>query len=93
MARWTRVVGDGAAYKGPCLLLDIFYYPSGSKRYVDIYDGLGTGAGKKFCRVRSEGTNDVHRNFGAGVPFDVGIYVDGEQSDEETTIVFQPLTD
>lgn len=72
-------------------MLHISYYPSGSKRYTDIYDGRDGTVGKKFCRIRSGGTRSVHVNFGNGVPFDRGIYVDGEQSDEETTVVFEPL--
>jgi len=91
MPRWTRVVGDGIAYEGPCLLLTILYYPSGSGHYVDIYDGLDTTEGKKFHRIRASGTVSRTVRLGNGVPFNAGIYVDGEDSDEETTIVFEPL--
>jgi len=91
MSRWVRVVGDGVIYTGPCLLLAILHYPSGSQKYVDIYDGLDTIAGKKFHRVRSEGKSSCEIFFGNGVTFDRGIYVDGEDPSEETTIIFEPL--
>lgn len=91
MARWTRVVGDGLVYEGPCLLKHIILMPGDADRYVDIHDGRDATSGKKFCRlnVTYEGTDDIY--FGEGVPFDVGIYIDAESSEEETTIVFQPL--
>lgn len=90
MARWTRVVGDGLAYTGPCLLLDIIFWPDVAADYADIYDGRDATAGKKFCRVEAEVDETRHLHFGGGVPFDVGIYVDGADSAVETTIVFEP---
>lgn len=91
MARWTRVIGDGLAYEGRCLVLHILLLPSGNNRYADVYDGRDATAGKKFARVRGDQTKTKHLPLGDGVPFDSGIYINGNTSEEETTIVFEPL--
>jgi len=91
MARWTRVVGDGIVFSGACKLLDIILWPDAATDYVDVYDGRDATAGKKFCRVEADVDETVHLNFGDGVPFDIGIYVDGADGVVQTTIVFEPL--
>jgi len=91
MPRWTRVVGDGLVYEGPCLIFDIILWPDSDGDYADIYDGLDTTSGKKFCRIEAAASTTRHLRFGPGVVFDRGIYVDGCDSAVETNIVFEPL--
>jgi len=91
MPRWTRVIGDSIVYQGPCLLLDVILWPDVATDYVDIYDGRDATSGKKFCRIEADVDKTRHLRFGQGVPFDVGIYVDGADSVVETTVVFEPL--
>lgn len=89
--RWVRIKGDGVVYSGPCLLHDIILFPDVAEDYTDIYDGRDTGSGKKFCRVEADVDKTEYLGFGSGVPFDIGIYVDGKDEVVETTIVFTPL--
>lgn len=91
MPRWTRVTGDGIAYSGPCLLLDIVFWPDSDADYADIYDGRDATSGKKFCRVEAAASTTRHLRFGQGIPFDRGIYVDGYDSAVQTTVIFEPL--
>lgn len=90
-ARWTRITGDGLAYSGPCLVTHIIFWPHASKQYVDIYDGRDATAGKKFCRIDASEETTRHVSLGPGVPFDVGIYIDAEHREDETTVVYIPL--
>lgn len=89
--RWVRMIGDGSAFSGPCLLTHVIVWPHADTQYVDVYDGRDSGAGKLFCRFESfiQGTRIF--NLGNGVPFDVGIYIDAEHADDETTVVFEPV--
>lgn len=89
-ARWVRIIGDGQAYSGPCLLTHIIAWPHADTQYVDIYDGRDATAGKKFCRIQCYNQVTRHISLGPGVPFDVGLYIDAEHSEEETTVVFVP---
>lgn len=91
MARWTRIVGDGIVYEGPCLLIDVVFWPDAAADYADIYDGRDATSGKKFCRLEADADETRHMHFGQGIPFDRGIYVDGIDSAVETTINFEPL--
>lgn len=91
MPRWTRVIGDGIAYEGSCLLLGIILWPDTAADYTDIYDGRDATSGKKFCRIEADVDRTRPLNFGRGVPFDTGIYIDGMDSAVETTVIFEPL--
>jgi len=66
-------------------------YPSGNDRYVTIYDGRDATSGKLFNLVRASGKTTRHLNFGNGIPFDRGVYIDAQTPGEQTTIVFEPL--
>lgn len=88
--RWVRIIGDGLAFSGPCLLTHVLLYPDANHDYTDIYDGRDTAAGKKFIRMQSSTRTIRHLSFNPGVPFDVGIYIDGYDSEVETTVVFIP---
>lgn len=89
--RWAVVKGDGLVYSGPCLLHNVVFWPDVATDYVDIYDGRDVTSGKKFCRLEADVDRTRHLSLGQGVPFDVGIYVDGFDTVVETTIVFTPL--
>lgn len=91
MPRWTRVVGTGVAFVGPCRVFHILALPDANNDYADVYDGVDTGSGKKFCRVYSTTKTIQHLPLGEGVIFDRGVYVDGKDAAVETTIVFEPL--
>lgn len=88
--RWARIAGDGPVYSGPCLVTHIVFWPHATSQYVDIYDGRDTTAGKKFCRVEASSQTTRHVSLGQGVPFDVGIYIDAQHREDETTVVFIP---
>jgi hypothetical protein len=88
---WELVKGAGQAYSGPCLLTDVVFWPDSAADYVDIYDGRDTKSGEKFCRVEAAVAVTWHMNFGDGIPFSVGIYLDGKDSAVETTVAFIPL--
>jgi len=89
--RWVRIIGDGVAYVGSCLLQGVIFWPDVAADYVDIYDGRDATSGKKFCRIEAGVGEARHLNLGAGVPFATGIYIDGADSAVETTVTFTPL--
>ena len=89
--RWVVVKGDGLVYLGPCLVHNIIFFPDVAEDRADIYDGRDATSGKKFCRIEADVDRTRHLNFGQGVPFDVGIYIDGTDTAVETTVVFTPL--
>lgn len=93
MVRWTRINGDGLVYEGGCTLSHISFMAGDDNRYVDVYDGRDATSGKLFQRYKllSEETTSV--DFSTPVPFDRGIYIDAESSEEKTTVVFQPLSE
>lgn len=91
--RAVRVIGDGLAYTGPCLLTHVIMHPDAADDYADVYDGRDATMGKKFARIRSSSTNTRHVALGQGVRFDVGIYVDGYDAAVETTVVFVALAE
>jgi len=90
-ARWVRVVGDGLAYSGPCLLKSVAMQPVLANDYADIYDGNDTTSGKLFVRFITAVVVTWCICFGDGVPFDQGIYIDGKNADVVTTVCFVPL--
>lgn len=88
--RWTRIVGDGLVYSGPCIVYGIVMVPDAGADYADIYDGRDTTTGRKFCRVVIA-TKTTHRlNFGQGIPFHMAIYVDGSDGAVATTLIYAP---
>lgn len=89
--RWVRVVGDGLAYQGPCLVHSITFMPVTANDYADIYDGRDAVSGKRFMRVISSVVVTWCMCYASGIPFDQGIYVDGKDAEVETTVVFTPL--
>lgn len=89
--RWVRIVGDGLAWSGSCLLTHIIFWPHTTTQYVDVYDGRDVTSGKKFCRLDMSSGNTHHISLGSGVRFDVGIYLDGLHAEDETTVVFVPV--
>lgn len=90
--RWVRIIGDGSAFAGPCLLHQIIFWPDVAADYVDIYDGRDATSGKKFARIEADIDHTIYINLDPGVPFDLGIYVDGIDAAVETTLLFTPLT-
>ena len=89
--RPIRITGDGLAWQGPCLLMQIIMWPDSDEDYVDIYDGRDSTSGEKFTRVESGDSDTQHLNLYPGIPFDRGVYVDGKDSAVETTVVIVPL--
>lgn len=89
--RWVRVVGDGLAYEGACLLRSVIFWPDADADYADIYDGRDSSSGKKLCRIESGDSNTLALDFGEGIPFNIGIYIDGVDSAVQTTVVFHTL--
>ena len=89
--RWARVVGDGLAYDGPCLLHAVSFLPITANDYSDIYDGRDAVSGKKFARFISAVVTTLCICYAGGVPFDQGIYIDAIDAEVETTVVFTPL--
>lgn len=73
------------------MLTHIIFWPHASSQYADVYDGRDATSGKKFCRIDAFQKTTRHISLGRGVPFDVGIYVDAEHREDETTVVFVPL--
>jgi len=89
--RWARLVGDGCLYQGACLVHSITFFPDSDADYCDVYDGIDKDSGKKFARYELSTSTTRNYNYGAGVPFDFGVYVDGYDSAVETTVVFTPV--
>lgn len=89
--RWARVKGSGLVYSGPCLVHDVIMWPDVAEDRADIYDGRDATAGKKFCRLEADVDRTRHLGLGQGVPFDVGLYIDGADTKVETTVVFTPI--
>lgn len=90
--QWTRIAGDGAAYKGPCLLTDILVHPDANNDMANVYDGIDPTAGKPFATIEPPNGVTAHLHFGNGIPFDRGIYIDGTDSAVITTVVFIPIS-
>jgi len=89
--RWVRIVGDGLAYEGPCLLHSVSVLPITANDYADVYDGRDAVSGKMFARLISSVVDTLCIYYGDGVPFDQGIYIDAIDAEVETTVVFTPL--
>ena len=89
--RWGRIAGDGCLYQGPCLIHSITFFPDVDTDYCDVYDGVDATSGKRFARYELATSTTRNYNYGVGVPFDQGIYIDGYDSAVETTVVFTPL--
>ena len=91
--RWTRVVGDGIAYQGPCVLKTVVFRPVTNKHYVKVYDGRDANSGKIFAQFDGAAVYTHVYNFGEGAFFDRGIYIDAEGSDDETTVIFETVVE
>lgn len=91
LPRWVTIMGDGLAYTGPCLLTDIIVSPDANHDFAIIYDGRDTTSGKRFAQIQSATRTAVHLSFAHGLPFDSGIYIDGNDDEVETTVAFIPL--
>jgi len=91
MRRWTRVVGDGIAFSGGCLLHILIFEAGDSERYVEIYDGRDSGSGKLLSRHKMNFEATHCDSFPGGIPMDRGIYINAESSEEKTTVIFEPL--
>jgi len=89
---WVRITGDGLAVQGPCVLHGLIVWPDSDGDYADVYDGLDATAGKKFCRVECAASTTRHVQFGQGVEFTAGVYVDGIDSAVQTTVLFEQAT-
>lgn len=89
--RKVRIIGNGLAWDGPCLLTHILFWPHAASQYTDVYDGRDATSGKKFCRIDAFQAASKHVSLGLGVRFDVGIYVEAEHREDETTVVFVPV--
>lgn len=88
---WVKVAGDGLAFNGPCIVKAIVFHPDVATDYADIYDGRDATSGVKFCRVENAVDSTMVVDFGDGVVFGRGIFVDGYDSAVETTVTFIPL--
>ena len=86
--RWVHVVGDGQAYTGRCLLHSITLDPDAGGDEVTIYDGRDAASGRKFMSLVTSIKVTRHIQFEPGMPFSVGIFVDGSDAAVETTVVF-----
>ncbi len=89
--RWVRVIGAGLVYEGPCLLHSVTLFPEGGDDWTDVYDGRDATSGKPFVTLFAKTRVTRQLTFGAGVPFDQGIYVGVNDAENETTVVFTPL--
>jgi hypothetical protein len=85
---WQHVTGDGMAYDGPCIVKAIVFHPDTAADYADIYDGRDATSGTKFCRIENAVDSTLAIDFGDGVLFGKGVYVDGIDSAVETTVAF-----
>ena len=89
--RWVHIVGDGVIHTGRCLVHSIILDPDAGADLVTIYDGRDATSGRKFAAIASSDVVTRHLSLGQGVPFAVGVFVDGSDSAVETTVVFTPL--
>lgn len=88
---WVLIKGDGLAYEGKCRLLGVVFTPDANYDYADIYDGLDTTSGKRFCRLASSTRTSLVFSFVHPPEFAGGIYVDAYDAAIETTVLFEPL--
>lgn len=88
---YVRVVGDGRAYQGAAEVCGILFLPISANDYVDVYDGLDVTSGEKVFRVISAAATTLPLSFPEGIRFNHGIYLDGIDSEVETTVFFRPL--
>lgn len=89
--RWVHIANDGLVYEGPCLVHSLTLWPEAIHDYANVYDGRDVVSGKLFVKMRSAPLITLHLDFGDGVPFDQGIYIDGIDVGVETTVVFTPI--
>jgi len=90
--RWKRIVGDGLICRGPCLVHDILFTPNAVNDTVSIYDGRDATTGRLFATLFTAVKVSWAFCLADGVRFDRGIYIDSLDGDQETTIVFTPLS-
>lgn len=90
-AGFVRILGDGLVFGGRCLVKGLIFWPDADADHCDVWDGLNTTAGKKFCRVEVAVSTTRHIGLGQGVIFESGIYIDGTDGAVETTVIFEPL--
>ena len=88
---WRWIAGDGLIYDGPCIVTNILFWPGGADEEVLVYDGRDATSGRLFCKVLVKNEESRSVALGNGVLFGSGIYVDAQNSDDETTITFIPL--
>jgi len=91
LCTYARIVGDGRAYQGACLVKGIIFMPVSANDYVDVYDGLDATSGEKVMRIISSTVITWHFGLTCGVRFNHGVYLDGIDGDVETTVLFEPL--
>lgn len=88
-AAWVRVSGDGLAVEGPCLLLGILWRCDKNDDECLVYDGLDPTSGKPFTELVGDGDSFYHFDFGDGVEFASGVYIDQTRADDKATIYFR----
>lgn len=88
---WRSITGSGRIVLGECLVHQILFYPSANVAYVLIYDGRDATVGRFFTAIICYYKYTQCFDFGEGVYFAGGVYVESENAADRTTIVYTPL--
>lgn len=90
-AAWVRIKGDGLAVEWPCLVTDILWFCRSDDDTLTVYDGLDATGGKPFMNWVGGDEETIHLNFGEGIEFSHGVYVDQTDAADVVTIGFRQV--
>ena len=88
---YDLVVGDGLVTLEPTMLHGVIFTPVSATDYVIVYDGRGTIAGRKLFKLIESTVTTLSLSFPTPIYCPKGIYVDGVDSDVETTIIHRTV--
>jgi len=85
---FARVVGDGLAVRGSCIVLGYLWRCDKNDEECHVYDGRDAVSGRSFTKLIGNGNSFYTANFGVGIDFSEGVYVDQTTTNDEFTVYF-----
>lgn len=90
-AAWVRLAGSGRVVQGRCLILGALWRCNKNDEECLIYDGLDATSGRLFTKMVGDPDKFYPFDFGDGIEFAQGIYVDQTTVLDEVTIYFRQI--
>lgn len=85
---FVRVLGDGLAVRGACVVKGILWRCDKNNEECKVYDGRDATSGRLFASLIGGADSLYHFDFGDGVVFHEGVYVDQTTNNDEFTVYF-----